>query len=326
MSYEKETHIDLFSGIGGFALAADAVFPGIRHIFCDNEPFAQAILKKHWPSAPIFGDIRGLTADAISEGQLQQEGCKREKRERSSDKHPFLLTGGFPCQPFSAAGRRKGTADNRYLWPEMHRVIRETLPRWVIAENVRGLTTWNEGMVLEAVCADLEMAGYEVWPFVIPAVAVNAPHKRERIWIVAYADGDKHRRWRGASGKANGIQGINRQEVRAGRTGGADDDDATDTEDKRQRGRRGEERGVQRKLVASEPRRDEARHQDERRDWSDWYETAARLCTLDDGLPDGLVRPKGWRNAALKAAGNAIVPQVAMELMIAIRDSEDAYL
>ena len=97
-----------------------------------------------------------------------------------------IVTGGFPCQPFSAAGRRKGTADDRYQWPNMFEVIRNTSPEWVIAENVRGLVTWNDGLVLETVCADLESEGYEVQPFIIPAVAVGAPHRRDRVWIIGH--------------------------------------------------------------------------------------------------------------------------------------------
>lgn len=97
-----------------------------------------------------------------------------------------ILTGGFPCQPFSSAGLRNGTDDSRYLWPEMFRAIREIRPRWIVAENVRGLLSWNGGLVLDTVCTDLENEDYEVWPFLLPACGVNAPHQRYRIWIIAY--------------------------------------------------------------------------------------------------------------------------------------------
>jgi DNA (cytosine-5)-methyltransferase 1 len=176
-------HLDLFSGIGGFALAADRVWPGIEHTFVEHDTFCQAILKKHYPNSTIHGDIRTFIADTECLREPQQEKGEQEEREWSSD--CLILTGGFPCQPFSHAGRRKGTDDDRYLWPEMFRVIQLYKPTWVIAENVRGLTTWNEGMVLETVCSDLESEGYEVQPFIIPACAVGAPHRRERVWIVA---------------------------------------------------------------------------------------------------------------------------------------------
>lgn len=218
----KTKHIDLFSGIGGFALAADRVFGEVEHIFCDNEPFAQEVLKKHWPNSKLYGDIRTLTnthraGNRTPEGDINEDrktsderweeqpqsqfggqidtvtdaesGKSREQTEQEGRENTsggyFLLTGGFPCQPFSQAGRRKGTEDDRYLWPEMLRVIREFEPTWVIAENVRGLLTQGGGVVFEQVCTDLEDAGYEVQPIVIPAVAVNAPHRRDRVWFIA---------------------------------------------------------------------------------------------------------------------------------------------
>jgi DNA-cytosine methyltransferase len=199
----KITHIDLFSGIGGASIAVDEVFGknNVTHIFCDNEPFAQAILKKHWPEAPIIGDIRAFTTNADIKRRVHGESKKQSAKTHNetlsefiaSVGSPFILTGGFPCQPFSQAGRRKGTDDDRYLWPEMLRVIREFKPQWVIGENVAGLLTWDEGVVLEQVCLDLEGEGYEVQPFVIPAVAVNAPHRRDRVWIVAHRESGRER-------------------------------------------------------------------------------------------------------------------------------------
>lgn len=297
-------HLDLFSGIGGFALATEKVWPDAEHIFCDNDPFAQAVLKKHWPDSPIHGDIRELRGKDI--GTVD------------------LVTGGFPCQPFSAAGKRRGTEDDRHLWPEMLRVIRETAPSWVVGENVSGLLTWDGGVVLEEVFSDLEAEGYEVWAFVIPAIAVNAPHKRDRVWIVAHANS---RTSRGAPTKHQDQERKERvqkwDEVRT--PGRADQihDDSNSTSI-RFRGRRSKERRVSgRVLVPGESERSTVRSEDEGRDWSDWYETATRLCTLDDGLPGGLVRPKGWRNAGLKVAGNAIVPQVAEQIMRGIKYSDE---
>ena len=162
-------HLNLFAGIGGASLAAEMVWDeDIEHIFCEIDPFCQTILKKHWPNATIYGDIKKLNGGVL----------------RPID----LLTGGFPCQPFSAAGKRRGTEDDRHLWPEMLRVIRESSPSWVIGENVSGLLTWSGGMVLNEVCADLEAEGYEVWPFLIPSCQhLNAPHKRDRVWIIAHS-------------------------------------------------------------------------------------------------------------------------------------------
>jgi len=193
-------HIDLFSGIGGFSYAADKVWDNMEHIFVENDPFCQLILKKHWPNSQVFGDIRtftnpqsnnayGDTRELSSKNEQQTEKRQEEWFAELSSSDCFLLTGGFPCQPFSSAGRKRGTADDRYLWPEMLRVIKEFQPTWVIGENVAGIVN----MVLEQVCLDLEAEGYEVWPLIIPAVAINAPHRRDRVWIVAYRKSRKSR-------------------------------------------------------------------------------------------------------------------------------------
>lgn len=161
-------HASIFSGLGGFDLAAE--WMGWDNVFsCEINPFCNTILKYYWPHAIHYTDIR-QTDFTPWRGKVD------------------ILTGGFPCQPFSSAGKRKGTDDDRYLWPEMLRAIREIQPTWIIGENVRGLVTWNDGMVFEQVCADLEAEGYEVQPFIIPAAGVNAPHRRERIWFIAYSN------------------------------------------------------------------------------------------------------------------------------------------
>lgn len=158
------THLDLFSGIGGFALAAK--WNGYRTLaFCDCEPYSQAVLKNHWPEVPIHSDIREVRGELYA--------------------GVTLLTGGFPCQPFSVAGKQRGKDDNRYLWPEMLRVIREARPAWIIGENVAGIVN----LALDTVCADLEAEGYEVEPIIVPACAVDAPHRRERVWIMANSNG-----------------------------------------------------------------------------------------------------------------------------------------
>jgi DNA (cytosine-5)-methyltransferase 1 len=164
----KLTHGSLFSGIGGFDLAAE--WMGWDNKFhCEWNEFGQKVLNHYWPNAESFTDI--------TKTDFTKYANKID-----------ILTGGFPCQPYSSAGKRKGKEDERHLWPEMLRAIREVSPRFVVGENVRGLTNWNGGMVFEEVCAELESYGYQVAPVIIPACAVNAPHKRERIWFVAYND------------------------------------------------------------------------------------------------------------------------------------------
>ena len=190
------THYDLFAGIGGFSLALEEVFKGetIEHIFCEWEAFPTAVLKQHWPKAEYWGDIADLVAHTAGQ-RLQRNDEEQEQTRRSGDRRHFtVVTGGFPCQPFSHAGRRLGTADERYQWPNMFEIIRSVSPEWVIAENVRGLLTWNKGMAFEQVCSDLESEGYEVQPFIIPAVAVNAPHRRDRVWIIANRRSEESRR------------------------------------------------------------------------------------------------------------------------------------
>lgn len=299
------THLDLFSGIGGFAYAADQVFGDVEHIFCDNDKFCRQVLKKHWPESEIYSDIKQITTNPFG-GRLQ--GGEQEKTEGQSqladrercDQTPFLLTGGFPCQPFSQAGARRGTADDRYLWPEMLRVIRLAQPEWVIAENVGGLVTWNEGLVLETVCLDLEAAGYEVQPFIIPAVAVNAPHRRDRVWFIAHAKSD------GYYGKV----GLERQpDTQAAEYS---DEDKASPDTRCIRRKQGRSQGLQ--PARQEPEQPYGVQFGERYGWeSDWMEIAAKFCRVDDGLPKGLDRSQ-----QLKAYGNAIVPQVAMEIMKAI--------
>jgi DNA (cytosine-5)-methyltransferase 1 len=158
-------HGSLFSGIGGFDLASE--WMGWENVFhCEWNPFGQKVLKHYWPMAESFEDI---TKSDFT------------KYANTID----ILTGGFPCQPYSSAGKRLGKEDERHLWPEMLRAIREIAPRFVVGENVRGLTNWNGGLVFDEVCAELENIGYQVAPVVIPACAVNAPHRRERVWFVA---------------------------------------------------------------------------------------------------------------------------------------------
>lgn len=158
----EKTHLDLFSGIGGFALAAK--WNGYKTVgFCEQDKFCQAVLKKHWPEVPIIEDIRQVRGNLYPKISL--------------------LTGGFPCQPFSVAGERRGKDDNRYLWPEMLRVIREAKPDWIIGENVAGIVN----MALDQVHSDLEAEDYEVETIIIPACSVDASHRRDRCWIVAHS-------------------------------------------------------------------------------------------------------------------------------------------
>ena len=169
-------HISLFSGIGGFDLAA--TWAGWDNIVsCEINPFCNKVLKYYWPNAYHHNDIKTLTYEKIN-----------ENLSAGWDGPNIVISGGFPCQPYSFAGKRKGKDDDRHLWPEMLRVIRELQPRWVVGENVFGLVNWDGGLVFDEVQSDLEAEGYEVQPYVLPACAVNAPHRRDRVWFVALKD------------------------------------------------------------------------------------------------------------------------------------------
>jgi DNA (cytosine-5)-methyltransferase 1 len=160
--------LDLFSGIGGFSLGLERA--GMQTVaFCEIEDYPRKVLAKHWPSVPIYDDVRTLNAT-----RLAADGIGRID----------LICGGFPCQPFSHAGRRMGAEDDRHLWPEYFRLIKELRPTWIIGENVIGLVS----MGLDAVLDDLESIGYACRTFDIPACGVGASHERRRIWILAYSD------------------------------------------------------------------------------------------------------------------------------------------
>jgi DNA (cytosine-5)-methyltransferase 1 len=325
--------LDLFSGIGGFALAAQWVWGEDLEIvsFCEIDPFCQKVLKKHWPSVPCCTDIRELNNEWI---------C-------ACDQQINILTGGFPCQPFSTAGRRRGTADDRHLWPEMLRVIGETKPRWVIGENVAGLKSMVESirnvkvesrtlarfsdrdlyssvltrellMLVEIICQDLEEKGYEVQPIVIPACALNAPHRRDRIWFCAHSEADHDR------GNAGELSGTNeRQEGKRPQERDAESGSASVGNARNPIGMGLS--GNARRGAGQEPKNGYSRS--ERRSWNqNWLEVAAELCGVDDGLSaklDGFELSKSkHRENRLKALGNAIVPQVAEVIFRAIKEIE----
>jgi len=167
---KKYKVLDLFSGLGGFSLGLERTGHFETVAFCDNDKFSKAILDKHWKGIKVYDDVREITKEKFKEDGIE---------------FPDIITGGFPCQPFSVAGKQKGTSDDRHLWPEMFRIIKTFKPRFVIGENVRGIVNIQDGVVFETVCTDLESEGYEVQPFNIPAAGVGAPHRRERIWFIA---------------------------------------------------------------------------------------------------------------------------------------------
>ncbi len=172
----------LFSGIGGFDLGLERA--GMRVIWqSETDPYASAVLKKHWPDVPNHGDIRGINWKSVW------------------PRIPDVICGGFPCQPFSRAARGRNDAE-RCLWLEMLRVVSDVRPTWVCGENVAAI----DGMALEFVVSDLEACGYEVAPpLVIPACAVGQDHRRDRYWFIGHANGDR-KSWRAFNAEASGVQ------------------------------------------------------------------------------------------------------------------------
>ncbi len=342
------THIDLFSGIAGFAYAARQVWGDEYEnvLFCDNNKFCQEVIKKNFgKESLIYGDIREVTmerviADTYHRGQAQQKqqtaGDKQCDREIVTDTQSWesrqspqqegredfsgrnlqidLLTGGFPCQPFSCAGQKRGTEDDRHLWPEMFRVIKDFKPRWIIAENVRGLINIQDGVAFQQVFLDLEGEGYETQAFIIPACAVNAPHRRDRVWIIAKrptCDDTKSKR------RDNGNAENEKPTARDVNTLGLSDSNAPNTK----------KPGLQGRNTAGDGC---AGRRNTKYTWDDdWRTVATSTCSrgVDDGLPERVDRPElsaaQHRVERLKSLGNAIVPQVTIEIMKAIKYADD---
>ena len=274
-------HLDLFSGIGGFSLAAQWVWKEEHHVHCfvENDPFCQKVLKKHWPNTLIHNDIKDYKHDGTA---------------------ITLLTGGFPCQVFSVAGKRKGKEDDRYLWPEMFKIITEVKPTWVIGENVPGIIN----MELNQVLSDLENQGYETQTLIIPACAVDASHRRDRVWIVAYAKhsrGDRQRRQKIQQRKLS----YNEFEVSSKRIG----EDMADTIGERQQNHKGGS-----KAKRSNRSRTLSGCNGSSRKHAKWLPEPG-VGRVANGIPRKVDR--------LRSLGNAIVPQCVMPIMQAIKEIED---
>jgi DNA (cytosine-5)-methyltransferase 1 len=310
-------HASLFSGIGGFDLAAKEV--GWNNVFqCEIDPFCQSVLKYYFPKTVLYEDIK-RTDFTSWKGKID------------------VLTGGFPCQPFSVAGQRKGADDDRYLWPEMLRVIRETRPRWVIGENVAGITNMvqpgsetdvetksdqdeenyketilEQEYIINTICDDIEREVYSVQPIIILACGVGAPHRRDRVWFIAHSNGSRELQF----GERRDIRDKEQydqdkeperheQPSRFGGSGEAYVISDSDNE-------RLSTIGITDRVSSAER-------------WKD-FPTQPPVCRGNDGLPfnvDNLTIPYGkWRKESIKTYGNAIVPQIAMKIFEIINKIE----
>lgn len=293
--------LDLFSGIGGFSLGLERA--GMRTVaFCEIDPYCQAVLRKHWPDVPVFGDVCALTAEALADAKGRAGEFQSSKRQDLRDEPAIngaagidVICGGFPCQDISVAGKGAGIEGSRSgLWKEYVRIIGEVRPRYVIVENVAALL----GRGLERVLGDLAALGYDAEWHCIPASAVGAPHRRDRIWIVAYSrrDGcqsERERPERSGSSRENQGDQDQRQRIRASATDGGED--VADAE----------REGLQGFTRAGEPRT--------------WW-ASSLAASINEGCGgQWLVEPDVGRVAhgipgrvdRLRGLGNAVVPQVA---------------
>lgn len=272
------THIGLFEGIGGFSLASRWMGWETK-AWCEWNEFGQRILKHHFPNAEGFGDITKIDFT---------------KYANRID----VLTGGFPCQPYSQAGKRLGKEDDRHLWPQMLRAIHEIKPTYVVGENVLGIVNWNGGLVFDEVQVDLENAGYEIQPFILPACSVGALHRRDRVWFIAYSNDNRIGRWK-------------QQQKSEQKTNGAT---ANTTNERLQASRKVFRQEYELFIDAST---------DASRGTTSQWSKATRgsgNVSKDDGIPktmDGITVSK-WKQESIKSFGNAIVPQVAYEIFKSI--------
>lgn len=290
------THLSLFSGIGGLDLAAEAA--GFRTVGqCEWADYPTKVLEKHWPEVPRWRDIRTLTKESFY--------------ERTGLRTVDIISGGFPCQPFSTAGKRCGSSDDRYLWPEMLRVIKELQPTWVIGENVAGIIS----MALDTVLSDLEAQNYETRALVLPACGVDAPHRRDRVAIVAHTESEGRERGQPKqetgrpkpTGSSNTVANANSKRFQIA---GPKPEQQTIQQENRAKlcGRRSTESGLGGGPHGIPDWLDEVRT-----GWTDgtWEAGTSRIAT---GNPDRVPR--------LKCLGNAVVPAQFYPIFQAIADIE----
>ena len=312
--------LDLFSGIGGFSYGLEKT--GFQTVaFCEMDKYCKLVLQKHWKGTKIYSDVKEIT---------------KERLEADGVELPEIITGGFPCQPFSIAGKQKGTNDDRHLWPEMFRIIKELKPRWVIGENVRGIVNIQDGVVFETVCTDLESEGYEVQAFNIPAAGVGAPHRRERIWIVAHSNDTRNRTPKHETNKDGQKTDERRQEQSQLKSSGH----SKDVENSRRTLRQGssireknedetkKEDANQYQRSSSSPEPNVANASAGRRasqkteiptrgngtEHQSWWQSEPDVGRVAHGVPGRVHR--------LRALGNSIVPKIAEEIGKAIMKTE----
>ena len=302
-------HVDLCSGIGGFALGFSWAELSHPVLFCDIEPWSRKILAKHWPDVPIAEDVKELANDP--NGFVPD--CD-------------ILSCGYPCQPFSVAGKQRGEEDDRHIWPEIFTIIQAKRPTWIVCENVYG----HISMGLDTVLSDLETEGYSCQPFIVPACAVNAPHRRDRLWIVAHTnshgkpngsineekrsrqlvgDTENDRCNRGsASARREGAQNKQVEQFSVRGKLSRSSENVAYTDNKRSQGRLSGGKDEERQSEHGHTRCSSAAH---RQPTEEWWAAEPSVGRVANGIPKRVDR--------LKGLGNAIVPQIAMQIGLCIK-------
>ena len=329
----KHKILDLFSGIGGFSYGFEMANLGETIAFVEKDKFCQKVLRKHWKNVPIIDDIRKVNGKDFGTATI--------------------ISGGFPCQPFSVAGKRKGKDDDRYLWDETIRVVAECKPRWFIGENVEGLININNGLVLRQVQTDLEEQGFQVQCLVIPASGIGAWHQRKRIWIIATnpnnygsyrSQGDatkqscnEQEKWlsfgddKDVSNSDTRFSKREDEEIQTGwNTFNNGSQNVSDTDSRMCGGRGAELKSGNDREWGFYSKEEEQAGDDIRskaigcdavlgEERKTWWQTQSEFCGVPNGISAALDKDRTNR---IKSLGNSIVPQIARQLGLAIMESE----
>jgi DNA (cytosine-5)-methyltransferase 1 len=293
--------LDLFSGIGGFSLGLESTGFFKTVAFVEKDKFCQKVLQKNFPNIPIEDEVRNVKGE-------------RFKAD--------VITGGFPCQPFSVAGKRRGTEDDRFLWDETIRIVSEQKPKWFIGENVEGIINIQDGLVFRQIHDDLESEGFEVQSLVIPASGVGAWHQRKRVWIIGNyvphannkgtneiksSDGSENKiseKYRQKFGSIWEFNGAINKNVSNSTPINLWNANSTSIESSINRQREG-------KFRRASSRRQQCQES--------WWQTQSSLCGVPNGISYELDKDRANR---IKALGNSIVPQIAREIGKAIMEAE----
>jgi len=302
--------LDLFSGIGGFSLGLESTgfFKTIG--FVEKDKFCQKVLQKNFPNIPIEDDVRNV---------------KGEKFRAD------VITGGFPCQPFSVAGKRKGTDDDRFLWDETIRIVSEQKPKWFIGENVEGIINIQDGMVFRQIHDDLESEGFETQSLIIPASGVGAWHQRKRVWILGYSKhyGSSSSEIKEGNIKINDGSSKRQNETlqSKGANGSTNNGDVPNSQRNEYQhstiGKSGTDKiwgfYSEKEKQATHDIRSKTTGCDGVFGTQSWWQTQSELCGNVNGLSAELDKDRANR---IKSLGNSIVPQIAREIGKAIIEAE----